>query len=117
MFGSDRVPGKPLRNYAANVVADGNGSIQLLAAAAQRISQWDRDQTRSAVRTGLGRTNNPHHRRVLALSALGAGEASLQVKKWLKQERENVLTYQTLDDMNFQAPKVGAAYAGPFGGV
>lgn len=112
IFPTDFAPGNELLEWTSERVSDGTCSVQLLAACAQRLSVWDPEKTRNAVRSGLGRSNNPHHRRILALAALNAGEASRQVGRWLSQETENRVTLEMLRATSFASPRVSRAYAG-----
>ena len=111
MFPSDYQPSSGLIDWTTSQVADSTCNIQLLAACAQRLSIWSPENLRSASRAGLARTNNPHSRRILALSALQAGEPSRQVSRWLGQETENRVTLDLLRTNNFNPLKVNGAYA------
>jgi len=111
MFPSSRPPRKPMREYVAKIVADPGSPLPLAAVAAQRLAAWDKSVARSAIRATLSRTSHPQLRRVLVLAALEAGETSLQIRKWLRQEPENALTLEMLEQFNFAPPKIGANYA------
>jgi hypothetical protein len=53
----------------------------------------------------------PHARRVLALSALGAGETRTKVKSWLSADQENAPTLAMLESFGWSGPKVQADFA------
>lgn len=111
MLDSSRDPGAAIKGFAAEQLADGNVNVQLLAACAQRLATWDRSLARSAIRTGMSRASAPHHRRILSLAALAAGETTRQVGDWLRAHRENDLTQRMLLQRRFTPCAVRADYA------
>lgn len=112
MFPSSIKPRKALRESFANAVRDANTGLPLLAVAAQRLSSWDPDEARAACRDAYKRASTPHARRVLALSALGAGEGRTKVKSWLSADRENAPTLAMLESVGWSGPKVQPDFAG-----
>jgi hypothetical protein len=111
MFPSSIEPGESLREFFAKAVRDANTGLPLLAVAAQRLSAWDPVEARDACRDGYRRASTPHARRVLALSALGAGEGRTTVKKWLSADDENVPTLEMLESFGWNGPKVQTDFA------
>lgn len=92
MFPSALIPRKAIREFFANAVRDANTGLPLLAVAAQRLSSWDKGEARAACRDAYKRASTPHARRILALSALEAGESRTKVKSWLSADSENAPT-------------------------
>ncbi len=111
MLDSRTKPRREVLDYAALQVESANGSVQLLAACAQRLTAWDRTLARASIRAGMAKAANPHHRRILALASLGAGESGRQVSRWLRQHGENGLTQKMLAREHFAAPPVLGTYA------
>ncbi len=111
MFPSSIKPRKPLRDYFEQSIRDANTGLPLLAVAAQRMSEWDRDEARDAYREGYRRSATPHARRVLALAALRAGESRTTVKAWLSMDVENAPTLAMLESYGWNGPKVQADFA------
>jgi len=111
MFPSSLKPRKPLLDYFEQSIRDANTGLPLLAVAAQRMSEWDRDEARDAYREGYRRSATPHARRVLALAALKAGESRTTVKAWLSMDVENAPTLAMLESFGWNGPKVQADFA------
>lgn len=59
----------------------------------------------------FNRAASPHARRVLALTALGAGETRTKVRKWLAADLENEVTLKMLEAGGFGAPQVTKDFA------
>lgn len=112
MFPSSRPPRKALREYFSTVVRDANTTLPLLAVAAQRLCAWDEEEGRAACRDAYRRAGSPHARRILALSALGAGESRTTIRRWLRVDKENYPTIQMLEHYNYSPLKVTADFAG-----
>lgn len=108
---SGRRPRKATRDYFAGVLADGRTSLPLFALAAQRLSHWDPDACRLAIREAVRNTTSPHHLRVAALAALASGEPRSTAKRWLTG-RENRLTLEMLEDRSYRVPSPTPDYAG-----
>lgn len=111
MFPSGRPVRKPLREYFANAIRDANTSLPLLSVACQRLTSWDAPEARSACRDAFSRTSSPHARRVLALTALGAGETRTVVRRWLKTDPENDATLSMLEAEGFGSIRVTKNFA------
>lgn len=111
MLDSSIKPRVEVLEFAARQVEAGNGSVQLLAACAQRLSAWDRTLARAAIRAGMARASNPQHRRILALASLSTGESGRQVGNWLRQQRENDLTQRMLAREHHAPPPILSDYA------
>jgi hypothetical protein len=111
MFPSQTKPRKPLREFVAAAVRDANTSLPLLAVAAQRLTAWDPEEGRAACRDAFSRSPNAHTRRVIALSAIGAGETRTLVRRWLNADEENVPTKKMLEEYGFVPPKVQRDFA------
>lgn len=111
IFPSSVKPRKPLRDYFEQAIRDANTGLPLLAVAAQRMSEWDRDEARDAYRDGYRRSATPHARRVLALAALKAGENRTTVKGWLSMDVENAPTLAMLESFGWNGPKVQVDFA------
>jgi hypothetical protein len=112
MFPSAKTAKKKLREFFASAVRDANTGLPLLAVSAQRLSVWDPAEARDACRDAYRRSSTPHARRVLALSALGAGETRTKVKSWLSADPENAPTLAMLETFGWSGPKVQADFAG-----
>jgi hypothetical protein len=111
MFPSGRAPRKPLREFFAERVRDANTELTLLSVAAQRLAAWDKAEARSAANDAYRRAATPHARRVLALTALSAGETRTRVRKWLAADIENAATLKMLEERGWSGPKVQADFA------
>lgn len=112
MFTSARAPQKGTITFYAAALGNTSTSLPLLAASAQRMSNWDAGRARTIIHDVMRSTANPHARRVLALAALNAEESRGPVRRWLRTEPENALTLAMLEKFGFVAPKVVADYAG-----
>lgn len=106
-----RRPRKATRDYFAAVLADGRTSLPLFALAAQRLSNWDPDGCRLALRETVRSTRSPHHLRVAAFAGIASGEPRTTVKRWLAGP-ENRLSLELLEDRGFRAPSPTHDYAG-----
>mgnify|MGYP001501987919 CR=1 FL=1 len=111
MFPSSDTPKKALREYFIRIVRDANTSLPLLAVAAQRLAGWDKAEARAAFKDTFVRVSNPHARRVIAISALAAGERRTQVRRWLETDDDNAVTTQLLEGSSWQPLKVTKDYA------
>lgn len=111
MFPSATKPRKPLCDFFEESIRDANTGLPLLAVASQRLGAWDAGAARDAYREGYRRSSTPHARRVLALSALGAGETRTKVKSWLSTDRENAPTLAMLESYGWSGPKVQPDFA------
>ena len=111
MFPSSVKPRKPLLEYFEQAIRDANTGLPLLAVAAQRMGEWDRDEARDAYREGYRRSATPHARRVLALAALKSGESRTTVKGWLSTDVVNAPTLAMLESFGWNGPKVQADFA------
>jgi hypothetical protein len=111
MFPSSKPPKREVKEYFAQAVADANRSLPMHALACQRLVEWDPQEARAIIRSGIQRANNAHARRVIALAALKAQEQRPTIRQWLAQMSENDITKQMLDEYNFRPPKVVADYA------
>jgi hypothetical protein len=108
---SGRRPRKATRDYFAGVLADGRTSLPLFALAAQRLSHWDSDACRLALREAVRTTVNPHHLRIAAFAGLACGEPRTTAKRWLTGS-ENRLTLEMLEARGFRVPSPTHDYAG-----
>ena len=70
------------------------------------------DEARDAYREGYRRSSTPHARRVLALSALAAGESRTTIRTWLSTDVENAATLAMLESFGWSGPNVQADFAG-----
>jgi hypothetical protein len=111
MFPSGRAPRKALREFFAEKVRDANTELTLLSVAAQRLAAWDPAEARTAANDAHRRAASPHARRVLALTALSAGETRTKVRKWLAANLENQATLKMLEDFGWAGPKVQTDFA------
>lgn len=110
-FPSGKRVRKPLREFFAAAVRDANTSLPLLSVASQRLASWDAAEARDACRDAFARASSPQIRRVLALTALGAGETRTKIRKWLAADPENEVTLKMLESYGFAAPKITADFA------
>ncbi|MBT9257185.1 RNA-directed DNA polymerase [Phycicoccus sp. MAQZ13P-2] len=106
-----RPPRKATRDYFTSVLADGRSSLPLFALAAQRLSTWDADACRLALREAVRTSPTTHHLRIAAYAGLTAGERGITVRKWLVGS-ENQLTLRYLEDTAFRPPKPTVDFAG-----
>jgi reverse transcriptase-like protein len=106
MFTSLERPAKGLIKFFSDAVRDANTSLPLLAVAAQRLCAWDPREGRSACRDAYGRASTPHVRRVLSLAALSAREHTTTIKRWINEDRENLLTSKMLEYTSYRPPRV-----------
>ncbi|MGI9093841.1 MAG: RNA-directed DNA polymerase [Mycobacteriales bacterium] len=111
IFPSSKAVRKPLREFFANAIRDANTGLPLLSVAAQRLGVWDPPEARDACRDAFRRAASPQARRVLALTALGAGETRTKVRSWLKADPENDVTLRMLESCGFVAPPVSKDFA------
>ncbi|WP_186815174.1 RNA-directed DNA polymerase [Terrabacter aerolatus] len=108
---SSRRPRKATREYFAEVLADGRRSLPLFALAAQRLSGWDSDECRLALREAVKSATTPHHLRIAAFAGLASGERRSTVRGWLAGP-ENRLTTELLESLSFRAPRTSHDFAG-----
>lgn len=106
-----RRPRKATRDYFAAVLADGRTSLPLFALAAQRMSTWDPDGCRLALREAVRSTSSPHLLRVAAFAGIASGEPRTTVRQWLSGP-ENRLSRDFLEDRAFRALRPTRDYAG-----
>lgn len=111
MFGSKRPPKKKSREWFASTASKPSASLPLLAVCSQRLAAWNADEARAVVRATMPHTASAPVRRVMALSALEAGESKTAVRKWLAQLPDNGSTLSLLESRHFTPPKVIADYA------
>ena len=111
IFPSGKRVRKPLREYFATAVRDANTSLPMLSVASQRLASWDAAEARDASRDAFNRASSPHARRVLALTALAAGETRTRIRKWLAVDPENDVTLKMLESYGFASPKITADFA------
>lgn len=111
IFPSSKPVRKPLREFFANAIRDANTGLPLLSVAAQRLAQWDAPEARDACRDAFRRSASPQARRVIALTALSAGETRTKVKSWLRADAENAVTLKMLESFGFSAPHVSRDFA------
>jgi hypothetical protein len=112
MFSTRKAPRRALREFFSTIIRDANTTLPLLAVAAQRLCSWDAQEGRAACRDAYKRAATAHSRRVLALSALGAGEPRRTIKTWLNVDKENYPTLKMLEYYNYSSLKVNADFAG-----
>ena len=111
MFPSSRPPRKPLREFFADTMRDANTELTLLAVASQRLGAWDPVEARAAANDAHRRAHTPHARRILALTALSAGETRTKVRRWLAVDEENDATVKMLEAYGWAGPKVQKDFA------
>jgi hypothetical protein len=104
-------PVKAVREFFADAVRDANTTLPLLAVSCQRLGAWDAPEARAACSDAYRRTSTPQARRVLALTALAAGETRTKVKRWLGADKENAPTLAMLETYGFSGAKVQANFA------
>ena len=111
IFPSGKRVRKPLREFFASAIRDANTSLPLLSVASQRLASWDKPEARAACRDAFNNAASPHARRVLVLTALGAGETRTKVRKWLKADPENEVTLKMLEAGGFGSPPITKDFA------
>lgn len=82
-----------------------NQSLALTALAAQRLAASGSDEVRYFLREAATFSDNPMHRRVLALSAIQAGEPRTVIRRILSEFEENSVTLEMLEDRGFRSVK------------
>lgn len=87
-------------------------TLPLFALCCQRLAVWKPDAIKAAVRELTRHTANPLHRRVLALSALAAGETRPRVRSMLNEHPENEATLAMLEATGFAPPRLQADFSG-----
>lgn len=107
---SHRMP-VALEEYFSQIVNSGR-SLALTALASQRLAASQLGDSRYTLREAAGYSDNPMHRRVLALAALQAGESRVVVKRILSEFEENAVTLEMLEDRGFRSPKPAADFVG-----
>jgi hypothetical protein len=80
-------------------------SLALTALASQRLAMFGSDEVRYVLREAATFSDNPMHRRVLALSALQAGEPRAVIRRILSEFEENSVTLEMLEDRGFRSVK------------
>jgi hypothetical protein len=111
MFGSAKAPKKKTKEFFAEIIDNPGASLPALALASQRLAVWDPTEYRAVVRSAIRNAANPQARRVLALSALEAGEGRGMVRRWLGHHPDNDVTLRMLEETSFHPPKIVADYA------
>lgn len=79
-------------------------SLPVVALTAQRLSGWNRDLARVAIRDATRRADHPHLRRVLALAALECNEERPFLRRLLSEFEENSVTLSMLEDRDYDVP-------------
>jgi hypothetical protein len=87
-------------------------SLALVALGAHRLAASGLDTVRYTLREAATLSDNPMHRRVLALAALQAGEPRLVVRRILSEFEENAVTLEMLEDRGFRAARPSADFLG-----
>jgi hypothetical protein len=102
MFPSEGPIGDDVFDFLADQLLGGS-SVPMLAVAAQRLSAWDPDEARVLIRERAETVTHPLERRILALSALGAGDEPNFVRALLSEFEENSATLDMLSARRFRA--------------
>lgn len=92
------------------LLAEEAKSLPALALAAQRLAGWDPKAARGLLGERVAGESDPLLVRVLALSALQAGERPATVRRWLRPFAETQLTVQMLAARSFSPPPITADY-------
>jgi hypothetical protein len=111
MFPTREAVSRRLTNEFADALAQ-SPPLALTALFAQRLSVWEPELARTAIRAALEREGHPLQRRVLALAAIGANEERDLVRKALAQYEETAVTLAMLDDNGWDVPSK-ADFTGP----
>jgi hypothetical protein len=111
MFPSSARPGKRLVHFFMDTLA-GHPRLTLVALASQRLSVWDRKLAIGAIRSIASDAGDPFERRVLALSALSAGDDARYVRSLLSQHPDTAATLGMLEDRSFVAPSPSSDFVG-----
>lgn len=106
MFDARVSPSSKMVEYVSEVLDKSDARLPLIAASSARLSAWKPSEARAVGRAALGKTENAHSRRAIALAALNAGEASTQVRAWLRQSDDNRATLEMLSYRSFAPPKM-----------
>jgi Reverse transcriptase (RNA-dependent DNA polymerase) len=102
MFPSRGAVGGLLQERFELIVSQGGISLTMLAVAAQRIARWRPADARVVIGDAVARSDNPLHRRVLALAGLQAGCRRTSVERWLSEFEENAVTLEMLRSRSFR---------------
>lgn len=111
MFSSSRSIPISLEEFFTELLMN-NRSLALTALGAQRLSASGTGDVRYTIREAANLSDNPMHRRVLALAALQAGEPRLVVRRMLSEFEENAVTLEMLEDRGFRSLKPSADFLG-----
>ncbi|MBO4239798.1 reverse transcriptase domain-containing protein [Pseudonocardia alni] len=112
MFGKDFTPSDELIEYLADLVENPATSLPLLAAAAQRLSEWRPATAKTVIRAASRVTTNAHAVRVLSLAALNAGEPRRTVRPWITAHDANRAIAELLSERSFRALPVSETFRG-----
>ncbi|MGH3670093.1 MAG: hypothetical protein ACRDSH_05595 [Pseudonocardiaceae bacterium] len=110
MFDSAAIPKEEIIEYFEKLVQNAGTSLPLLAVASQRLAEWKPATARAVIRAAVRNASNPHARRVLALSALNAGEPRRVVKAWLEGHDANRVTLAMLESRSYRPVSVIESY-------
>ena len=111
MFPVDVRTSLDLEEFFTNFLMNKN-SIALTALGAQRLAAWRAPDAAYILREAATLSDNPLHRRVLALASLQAGESRPVVRRMLSEFEENAVTLHMLEDRRFRPPKSSADFLG-----
>src|SRR5258708_6492754 len=101
MFPSQSNAIRPVDETFHDAIANSRG-LPLFSVAAQRLSSWRPSVARSLFRDVAKRSSDPHERRVMALSAISAGEEGGWIRKLLSEFEENTPTLEMLKHRRFR---------------
>lgn len=112
MFPSKSTPsGDGLKDFFAEQLVE-SPSLAMTSLAAERLTSWDHDLARQAIRDATDRADNPQIRRALALASVSVGEKRATVRKLLGEFEENAVTLQLLEETSFKKPRVEPDFSG-----
>ena len=107
------VAGPPrVADYFRQELARNPHSWPLLAVACQRLASWRPDEARDLIRELARRTSHPLERRILALSALQAGDDRPFVRRLLDEFEDNRPTLRLLESTDFRVPTLVPDFTG-----
>lgn len=112
MFPADAAGPPAVADFFRQQVVLLRRSLPFLAVACQRLAAWRPGEARDVIRDAARRTIHPLERRILALSALQAGEDRTFVRNLLSQMEDNQPTLLMLQSTDFRPPTLVPDFTG-----
>jgi hypothetical protein len=101
-----------LVDYFRSVLLSRRVSLPMLAVYSQRLAAWRPSDARDVIRVLAPKESSPLERRVLALSALQAGESRAFIRNLLSQYEDNRPTLDLLESTDYRPPRLVPDFTG-----